>query len=193
MKIGIDLDGVVIDSERTFRTYEEIFSIENLNNRKIINREEPKYQGRYDWTKEEQNAFNQKYLLQAAKESNLMSGFVSIYKRLKELGIEMIVITARGVFIEEMKDDAIRLLEENNVIFDKYYWNIHDKLKICKEENIDIMIDDDYKIIQQLSDANINTLYFRDANLKKLDESKYIHEVNNWGDVYRFLSSLIYN
>lgn len=193
MKIGIDLDGVVIDSERTFRTYEEIFSIENLNNRKIINREEPKYQGRYDWTKEEQNAFNQKYLLQAAKESNLMSGFVSIYKRLKELGIEMIVITARGVFIEEMKDDAIRLLEENNVIFDKYYWNIQDKLKICKEENIDIMIDDDYKIIQQLSYANINTLYFRDANLKKLDESKYIHEVNNWGDVYRFLSSLIYN
>ena len=25
MKIGIDLDGVVIDSETTFRTYEEIF------------------------------------------------------------------------------------------------------------------------------------------------------------------------
>ena len=27
MKIGIDLDGVVIDSETTFRTYEEIFDI----------------------------------------------------------------------------------------------------------------------------------------------------------------------
>ena len=26
MKIGIDLDGVVIDSETTFRTYEEIFA-----------------------------------------------------------------------------------------------------------------------------------------------------------------------
>jgi len=26
MKIGIDLDGVVIDSETTFRTYEEIFN-----------------------------------------------------------------------------------------------------------------------------------------------------------------------
>ena len=29
MKIGIDLDGVVIDSETTIRTYEEIFAIEN--------------------------------------------------------------------------------------------------------------------------------------------------------------------
>lgn len=37
----------------------------------------------------------------------------------------MIVITARGVFIEEMKDDAIMLLNENNIVFDKYFWNIH--------------------------------------------------------------------
>ena len=34
MKIGIDLDGVVIDSENTFRVYEEIFAIEDLNQRK---------------------------------------------------------------------------------------------------------------------------------------------------------------
>ena len=35
MKIGIDLDGVVIDSETTFRTYEEIFAVECLNGRKL--------------------------------------------------------------------------------------------------------------------------------------------------------------
>ena len=99
-------------------------------------------------------------------------------------------LQARGVFIEEMKDDAIRLLNENNVIFDKYFWNTHDKLEICKKEKIDIMIDDDYKIIQQLSNEKIKTLYFRDTNLKKLDETDYIHEVNNWGDIYRYFSEL---
>ena len=82
MKIGIDLDGVVIDSEATFRVYEEIFAIENLN-KKIINIEEPKYQGRYDWTSEEQHEFNQKYLLKAAQESNLMPGFLVVYDRIK--------------------------------------------------------------------------------------------------------------
>ena len=45
IKIGIDLDGVVFDSEAAFRVYEEIFAIENLN-KKIIDIEEPKYQGR---------------------------------------------------------------------------------------------------------------------------------------------------
>ena len=99
MRIGIDLDGVVIDSETTFRTYEEIFAIENLNYREIINREEPKYQQRYNWCKEEQELFNEKYLLKAAQESNLMSGFLAIYKKLKEQRHEMIVITARGGFM----------------------------------------------------------------------------------------------
>lgn len=186
MRIGIDLDGVVIDSETTFRTYEEIFAIENLNNKKIVNIEEPKYQTRYDWSKEEWEMFNQKYLLKAAQESNLMGGFKEIYKKLKEQGHEMIVITARGGFFEEMKDDAIRILNENGIVFDKYYWKIENKVEICEKENIDVMIDDDYKIIKQISDAKIKTLYFRDTNLKKLEETEFIHEVNNWGDIYRY-------
>ena len=36
MKIGIDLDGVVIDSETTFRTYEEIFDIDTTLKKLII-------------------------------------------------------------------------------------------------------------------------------------------------------------
>ena len=191
MKIGIDLDGVVIDSEKTFRTYEEIFAIEDLKNSKIINREEPKYQGRYSWTKEEQNEFNSKYLLKASKESEIMSGFLPVYERIRKMGIELIVITARGIFIEEMMDDAKRVLEKNNIVFDKYYWNVKDKLEICKKENIDLMIDDDYKIIEKLAKENINTLYFRDTNIKKLNENQYIKEVNNWGDIYRVINSIV--
>ena len=38
MKIGIDLDGVVIDSETTFRTYEEIFDIDILKGNNLINK-----------------------------------------------------------------------------------------------------------------------------------------------------------
>ena len=84
MKIGIDLDGVVIDSENVWRVYEEIFAIEDLKGRKLFDKEEPKYQGRYDWSKEEQELFNQKYLLKAAKECNLKPGFLEIYKKIKK-------------------------------------------------------------------------------------------------------------
>ncbi len=187
MKIGIDLDGVVIDSETTFRTYEEIFDIDTLRANNLINKEEPKFQSRYKWTQNQENEFIKKYLLQAAKESNLMSGFIGVYNLLKDKGHEFVVITARGGFIEEMKDDAISLLEKNDIKFDKYYWKVEDKLEICQKEKVDIMIDDDWKIIKKLADNQIKTLYFRDTNLIKLEESEYIKEVNNWGEIYRYI------
>lgn len=187
MKIGIDLDGVVIDSETTFRTYEEIYSVEELNGKCIINSEEPKFQQRYDWTEEESKRFVDKYFLEVSKNSGLMSGFVPVYKKLKEQGHEFVVITARGGFLKEMKDDAIRVLDENGISFDKYYWMTDDKLEACQKENVDIMIDDDHRIIKKLNDNWIKTLYFRDTNLKKLEESELMHEVNNWGDVYRYI------
>lgn len=190
MKIGIDLDGVVIDSETTFRTYEEIFDIDVLNGNNLINKEEPKFQARYNWTSEQEKEFIEKYFMKVSKESNLMSGFIGIYNLLKEQGNEFIVITARGGFIKEMKDDAIRLLEENNIKFDKYHWQVEDKLKICKDEKVDLMIDDDWRIIKRLSENGVKTLYFRDTNLVKLEENEYVKEVNNWGEIYRYIREL---
>ena len=190
MKIGIDLDGVVIDAETTFRTYEEIFDLDILKGNNLINRKEPKFQTRYNWNEEQEKEFIEKYFLKVSKESNLMSGFVGVYNLLKNQGHEFIVITARGGFVKELKDDAIRLLKKNNIKFDKYYWKINNKLEICKKENVDIMIDDDWRIIKNLSDNSIRTLYFRDTNLKKLEENEYIKEVNNWGDIYRYIKMI---
>ena len=190
MKIGIDLDGVVIDSETTFRTYEEIFDIDFLKGNNLVNKEEPKFQARYNWTDKQEEEFIKKYFLTVSKESNLMSGFIGVYNLLKKQGHEFVVITARGGFLEEMKDDAIRLLDENNIKFDKYYWKVEDKLQICQNENIDIMIDDDWRIIKKLSDNKIKTLYFRDTNIMKLKENNYIKEVNNWGEIYRHIKCM---
>ncbi len=190
MKIGIDLDGVVIDSETTFRTYEEIFDIDILKGNNLINKEEPKFQARYNWTNEQEKEFIERYFLTVSKESNLMSGFIGVYNLLKNQGHEFVVITARGGFVKEMKDDAIRLLEENNIKFNKYYWKVEDKLEICKNEKVDIMIDDDWKIIKKVADNKIKTLYFRDTNLTKLEENDYIKEVNNWGEIYRYIKEM---
>lgn len=190
MKIGIDLDGVVIDIEKIFRVYEEIYDIEVLKQNNLINIEEPKFPTRYNWSIEEQMDFCHKYFLKIANESNIMPGFLSVYHKLKKLGCEFICITARGLapdgsFIKEMEDNAKTLLANNEVVFDKYYWRQEDKLDACLKENIDIMIDDDWRIIKRLSDNKIKTLYFRDTNLKVLKETEYITEVNNWGDIYR--------
>ena len=79
MKIGIDLDGVVIDSETTFRTYEEIFDLNKIGGNNLVDREEPKFQGRYNWKKEEQEEFIKGYFMTISKESPIMAGFKAVY------------------------------------------------------------------------------------------------------------------
>lgn len=190
MKIGIDLDGVVFDSETTFRTYEEIFDVDTLNGNNLVDREEPKFQARYNWTKEQEQEFINKYFMTVSRDSNLMSVFRAVYELLRKQGHEFVVITARGGHVKEMKDDAIRILEENGIKFDKYYWRVEDKLEVCQKENVDIMIDDDWKIVKKLSENNVNTLYFRDTNLKRLEKNECITEVNNWGDIYRVIRGM---
>lgn len=185
MKIGLDLDGVVIDSEKTIRTYLELYAIDELNGKNIENREEPKMHDRYNFTKEEEEKFIDKYILKCSQESNLMSGFKVVYDKLKKQGHEFVVITARGGYTEEMKTDAIRILNEGNIDLKKFYWHTSNKLEACKKEDVDIMIDDDWRIIDNLSKNGIRTLYFRDTNMKKMEENEYVKEVNNWGDIYR--------
>ena len=190
MKIGLDLDGVVIDSESTIRTYLELYAIDKLNGDMIVNREEPKMHERYNWDKAQEDYFINNYLLRCSQESSIMSGFKTIYKKLKEQGHEFVVITARGGYNEAMKTDALRILNEENIDLNKFYWHTNDKLEACKKENVDIMIDDDWKIIDKLSKNGIKTLYFRDTNLKSLPENEYVKEVNNWGDIYREITNM---
>lgn len=191
MKIGIDLDGVVINSEATLRTFYEIFDIDVLKGNNIINREEPKFQARYNWTEEQRQQFIDTYMLEASKNSPLMGGFKVVYELLKKENIEFIAITARGGYLTEMRDDAERILRENNITFDKIYWRQRDKLDTCLEENIDIMIDDDYQVVNTLSQNGIKTLYFRDSGMIKLEENEFVKEVNNWGDIYRIIKELL--
>ena len=191
LKIGIDLDGVVFDSATTFRTYEEIYDVKELKKNSLIDKYEPNYQQRYNWSIKEQNVFAQKYFLEVSQNSTLMAGFKKVYELLKKEKIEFIVISARGGLIPKMIDDATRILKENNIVFDKYYFKQSNKLDVCQKEKIDLMIDDDYHIIELLSNSKIKTLYYRDTNLKKLEENNYLKELNNWGEIYRYIMDMI--
>ena len=197
MRIGLDLDGVVIDSERVFRTYNEIFEIEK-NMDKLIDKSEAKFQRRFDWTLEEQLEYTDKYFIKSVENSNLMAGFKIVYDLLKKEDVELIVITSRGIapkgnFIQEMEDNAKKLLADNNIIFDKYYWKQKDKLEACQKENIDLMIDDDYRIVSKLAENGIKCLYFREAGIKKVENNKNVTEVHNWGEIYRIIYNKLHN
>lgn len=190
MKIGIDIDGVIFNSENEIRVKAELYDLLELKGKGIAHPNEFLDCDRYDWTQEQLNAFREKYFVDASNDSYLMPGTKQVLEMLREDGHELIIITARGLSIKNMREAAEEKLKEYNLEFDKYYWRVENKTEVCKNENIDIMIDDKPSTCKGISQNKIKTLYFRDVNREKLEENEHLKEVNNWGEIYRYIYNL---
>lgn len=191
MRIGIDLDGVVFDSEKEFRVYSEIFDMIDLKQNSKTDNRKLKFQDRFQWTQKETEDFLKKYHKQIIEESNFMPGVKRILKLLKEEGNSLILITARGGINKDMiKITEERLKESGMDIFDKYYWATENKEEVCKKENIEIMIDDFCKNCESIANSKIKTIYLKDAPSYDLEENKYIKVLYNWGEIYRYIKEM---
>ena len=190
MKIGIDIDGVILDYERILKTYGDLYDFIELKKDGIINRNEHYLRNRYDWTDEERMNFINKYFLKLSKETPLIPGAKDVIDMLQKEGNELIIISARGGMIEEMKDVAIEKFEEEGISFNKYYWKQDDKLEVAQNEKINVMIDDSYDVCKKLSSNGIKTIYFRDKEMKVLEQNENLKEVSNWGEIYRYIRGM---
>ena len=191
MKIGIDLDGVVFDSEKEFRVYSELYDMIDLKQNSKTDDRELKFQDRFQWTGKETEDFLKKYHKQIIEESNFIPGVKRILKLLKEDGHGLILITARGGLNKDMIKITEERLKENGMdIFDKYYWATENKDEVCQKENIDIMIDDSCKNCENIANSKIKTIYLKDAPSYNLEENKYIKVLYNWGEIYRYIKEI---
>ena len=125
--------------------------------------------------------------MKISERCNFKPGAVEVISLFKEQGHELIIISSRGGIITQMKDIAEKRIKEKGLEFDKYFWATKDKVKICKEEKIDIMIDDYYKTCENLVKNKIKTLYFREYPCYELEENEYLKEVHNLGEIYRYI------
>ena len=179
MRIGVDLDGVVFDSEKEFRVYSELYDILELKKDSKIDNKKLRFQDRFNWKQEELQGFLNKYHKQIIVESNFMPGVKSVLQLMKQDGHSLILITARGSINKDMiKITEERLKNAGMDIFDKYYWATENKDEICVKENIDIMIDDFSEKCESIATKEIKTIYLKDAPSYDLKENEYkINEI----------------
>ncbi len=190
MKIGVDLDGVVFDSEKEFRVLSELYDMLELKQNSKIDNREMLFEKRFAWSKEQSDEFFEKNIEEIVKTANVMPGAKKVLQMLKNEGNELVVVTARGIENPEIVDVSNETIKRNGLdLFDKYIYRAENKAEVCKEENIDIMIDDSTDNCKKISDAGVKTMYFKDAASFELPESKYLKTVYNWGEVYRELGN----
>lgn len=187
MNIGIDVDGVIMDTESRFRPAAELFDLDN-NGKGIINADKFLFQDRFGWTNEMFVKFVEEYGFEIEKTAPLMPCAQQILKRLKDEGHRLIVITARGFSGKLEEDLTLEVFKNYNLEFDKIYFKAHNKAEICKNENIDYMIDDSPINIQKLVENDIKCLYFKSAHNTPFSH-KNSTSVYSWVDIYKFFKN----
>lgn len=191
MKIGLDIDGIILDFERTMRTFAELYDLLILKKNGVVHPEEFDYLKRYDWTEEERKDFIDKFLLYATIHSTplipLVCEMIEIFKC---EGYSYEFITARGLLKSETKEAVVKVFKRNNLPIDNIHWGVKDKVEACQNLGIDVMIEDKPVTCKKLRDANIKTLFFRDKDNEVLDENEYLKEVSNVGEIVRYIINL---
>ena len=196
MIIGIDIDGVILDTENLFNVYAELYDIEK---KKTSIKEEKSWliEKRYNWTDEEIKEYWEKHVEKVTQESSFVAGADVIIRKLKDQGHTLIINTARGIedgftskkLREILIESAKEKFKKEKLTFSKYYWAVTDKSIPCKNENIDIMIEDNYGNCLKVAKEKIHSIYLQNSVYPKTIENEYIHEANNWGEIYRIIQN----
>ena len=159
MIIGIDIDGIILDFERTMRSYAELYDLLILRKEGVKYPNEFDYLKRYEWTESERQNFINQYLVYATLNSTPL---IPLVKEMLELfvaeGYQFYFITARGLLIKDTKNAVIQVFKKNDLPINNIQWGVKDKVSKCKELGIDFMIEDNPNTCKLLHDNKIKNM-----------------------------------
>ena len=192
MKIAVDIDGTIYDTQKYIMVLAEIYDVDELHKNSLVNPNAFWTKEKYSWNEIENENFNKK-VYDISKMSNLIPGAKEVIKRLQDKGVETVIVTARGNVPGEDNEKMIEVIQEkfkkDNLKFDKYFWKQLNKVDICKEQKIDYIIDDSPIVCEETSKAGIKTIFLKHAGVTSPEKNENLIELNNWGEIYRFLLS----
>lgn len=192
MRIGIDLDGVVFDTESYFRAYADLFNYQknldftppdNFANKNFFGARDPQEargQKRYSWSEDLIEEFLDTYLIHIQSIAPLLPLAKHVLDILHEQGHELIVITRRGYTRKQEIDVTYERCEKEGLHFDEIIFGKDDKIQTCHDLKLDVMLEDYYDNVVDLANHGIPCIYFRGSILKFCDNPNVI-DVENWG------------
>ena len=184
MRIGIDIDGVMTDIERFIIDYATKFCYDNNIEYKINPLEYNEYK-MLNISEENAEKFWNEYLGWYSQDCPVRPFCIKTIQKLKKEN-EIYIITARNEYglpqklYGTMQQMVKEWLAKNKIEYDRLIFT-QDKLKECKENKVDIMIEDCPSIIEKLSD-DIKLFCF-DADYNKKVSGKNVIRVYSWYDI----------
>ena len=183
MRIGIDIDDTICRTTEKVNELMEVFAKEeNIEPLMIMNYEDIK------------EKFFDKYLDDIYMGVVVKRNVKEVMRRLKSKGNELFIITARRndlsksvKDVEKMTSDWLKKheIEVDGIFIDAYGEN---KAKICKEQKIDIIIDDDPYNYKMITSNGCKCLLYDDREKYNLRDDY----VTNWLEVEDYIEKMRY-
>ena len=190
MNIGIDIDDTISETFETLLPYAQKYTIEDLGRESKIKIDSNLTNHFYiiymnGWTEEEAKKFWLKYYAEILKHVNMKKFAAEVINKLKDDGHKIFLITARwDMPNEDINEITKNWLKENNVQYDKLFTNASDKLKLIKDNNIDLFIDDSFSNCKNIVDNSSTKVYMMTSRVNGNLEYKKIKRVFSWPEIY---------
>lgn len=191
MKIGIDIDNVISNfNDELLKEY--LKHDKELRNTGIINKDVFIRYGMFDWTEKEEAEFYKNNIERIAIKLKPIHRATETIKKLKEDGNEIIIISGRN---NGEYNNPYKLTEEwlakYNIVYDKLIltnaYNKEEKANVCKENNIDIMIEDSTQTAVNIEKVGTKVLFM---NTRYNKNNENFEKVSNWKEIYSKISKL---
>ena len=179
MKIGIDIDDTMADTFEYLMPYiAEFFNVDI----KYLKDNNISYNNLPKGMKERELEFVKKYYDKIIPNTPFKPKVAEYIDKIKELGNEIVVITARNktLYTDEYKT-TIEELKNNNIQYDKLICDF-DKAKVCKIEKIELFIDDSINNCKKVKELGIETILF--SSKSNINNKTNLNRVDNWKDIY---------
>lgn len=196
MIIGIDIDDTTVVTVKSMVKYGDKYDTEVLGReakKDNLGQIKDRYymNALYGWTEEEKFAFFDMYYKNVLEECYPLPNAVEMINKLKSEGNDIIFITARLTNIKNCNTENITktTLEKYGIPYDKIILNVDNKLKFCKENGVEIFIDDSFDTCKSLQENGIKA-YLMTTKMNINIETQDVERVTSWDEIYDKISNL---
>ena len=194
MRIGIDIDNTLnkVQDKLNKAAFDYAISL----GKKIDNYDNPlediknngdTYKKKFQFSYEELKYFLKEIQEDITNNALPRENVKEVIDKLKEDRHEIYIVTARD---SEFHDDPYKLskdwLDKNNIYYDRLIVNAREKASVCKNENIDLFIDDQLNNCLGVANVGINTIMITDI----IYNYNEITQLQNWNEIYNYINEM---
>jgi len=193
MRIGIDIDNTLtnVQEELNEAAYNYAIKLGKPIDTSIIkediNNNGSFYKQNFKFSYNELKYFLKEIMEKIVNKAEPRENAINVIRNLRKEGHKIYIITARD---NEFHDDPYILsktwLDKNKIEYDKLIVNARKKAPVCKQEKIDLFIDDQMHNCIDIMNEGIQAIRISDSK----EHFENIKSFDNWNEIYEYIKSM---